>query len=205
MAKGPSKTSSADVQLLTVECAAAYSEICNADANIRAAVFFVEVAVFFVGDAVFLLGGVGNVKTPAKTDVSKSRAGILQKNCNPPRKNCNTTAKKLQQQLQLNCSSGPLVLNAARTCAEICSGVLLRPLCSRRCCPQTPSEGAMRASAGLALCRDGGKASGPSRNARYTLLIREMSTTEKLKHLKHELCHKCRFFTKINKLQTTGL
>ena len=54
MAKGPSKTSGADVQLLTVECAAAYSEICKADAKIRTAVFFVEVAVFFVGDAVFL-------------------------------------------------------------------------------------------------------------------------------------------------------
>ena len=59
MAKGPSKTSSADVQLLTVECAAAYSEICNADATIRTAVFFVEVAVFFqrlqffLGNAVF--------------------------------------------------------------------------------------------------------------------------------------------------------
>ena len=53
MAKGPSKTSGADVQLLTVECAAAYSEICNADAKIRAAVFFVEVAVFFVGNVVF--------------------------------------------------------------------------------------------------------------------------------------------------------
>ena len=39
MAKGPSKTSSADVQLLTVECAAAYSEMCNADAEIRTAVF----------------------------------------------------------------------------------------------------------------------------------------------------------------------
>ena len=56
MAKGPSKTSGADVQLLTVECAAAYSEICNADAKIRTAVFFVEVAVFFVGNAVFLSG-----------------------------------------------------------------------------------------------------------------------------------------------------
>ena len=53
MAKGPSKTSGADVQLLTVECAAAYSEICNADAKIRTAVFFVEVAVSFVGDAFF--------------------------------------------------------------------------------------------------------------------------------------------------------
>ena len=53
MAKGPSKTSGADVQLLTVECAAAYSEICNADAKIRTAVFFVEVAVSFVGNAVF--------------------------------------------------------------------------------------------------------------------------------------------------------
>ena len=52
MAKGPSKTSGADVQLLTVECAAAYSEICNADAKIRTAVFFVEVAVFFVEVAV---------------------------------------------------------------------------------------------------------------------------------------------------------
>ena len=125
MAKGPSKTSGADVQLLTVECAAAYSEICNADAKIRTAVFFVEVAVFFVGDAVFFVGGVGSVKTPAKTNIYKSRAGILRKNGNPPRKNCNTTAKKLQRQLQLNCSSGLLVLNAARTCAAICNGVLL--------------------------------------------------------------------------------
>ena len=57
MAKGPSKTSGADVQLLTVECAAAYSEICKADAKIRTAVFFVEVAVFFVGDAVFFCVG----------------------------------------------------------------------------------------------------------------------------------------------------
>ena len=54
MAKGPSKTSGADVQLLTVECAAAYSEICNADAKMRAAIFFVEVTVFVVGNAVFL-------------------------------------------------------------------------------------------------------------------------------------------------------
>ena len=56
MAKGPSKTSGADVQLLTVECAAAYSEICNADAKIRTAVFFVEVAVFLLEVAVFFLG-----------------------------------------------------------------------------------------------------------------------------------------------------
>ena len=68
MAKGPSKTSSADVQLLTVECAAAYSEICNADAKIRTAVFFVEVAVCCVGNAVFFVGGVGNVKKPAKNE-----------------------------------------------------------------------------------------------------------------------------------------
>ena len=55
MAKGPSKTSGADVQLLTVECAAAYSEICNADAKIRTAVFFVEVAVFFCRECRFFL------------------------------------------------------------------------------------------------------------------------------------------------------
>ena len=55
MAKGPSKTSGADVQLLTVECAAAYSEICKADAKIRTAVFFVEVAVFFLEVAGFFV------------------------------------------------------------------------------------------------------------------------------------------------------
>ena len=44
MSEDPSKTSAADVQLLTVECAAAYSEICYADAQIRIAVFY---AVFF--------------------------------------------------------------------------------------------------------------------------------------------------------------
>ena len=42
MSEDPSKTSAADVQLLTVECAAAYSEICDADAQIRTAVFFMQ-------------------------------------------------------------------------------------------------------------------------------------------------------------------
>ena len=65
------------------------------------------------------------MKNHLRDTVPATRAGILQKNCNPPRKNCNTTAKKLQRQLQLNCSSGLLVLNAARTCAAICNGVLL--------------------------------------------------------------------------------
>ena len=68
MAKGPSKTSGADVQLLTVECAAAYSEICKADAKIRTAAFFVEVAVFFVGNAVLLQGVWVMSKKPAKNE-----------------------------------------------------------------------------------------------------------------------------------------
>ena len=66
-----------------------------------------------------------HMKNHLRDTVPATRAGILQKNCNPPRKNCNTTAKKLQRQLQLNWSSGLLVLNAARTCAAICNGVLL--------------------------------------------------------------------------------
>ena len=53
MAKGPSKTSGADVQLLTVECAAAYSEICNADAKIRTAVFFCRGCRFFCRECRF--------------------------------------------------------------------------------------------------------------------------------------------------------